>query len=286
MEFVKEYMLKNSRQMVDAGYHVLQSICILLACFLVSYLFKKGLAQTKRRYPRLDETFFPIFTTTVTYLIYTIGGIFMLDLFGVNTSSIITLLGAAGIAVGFALKDTLGNIAAGIMLLFLRPFRIGDFIEFGSVMGTVRELNLFQTILETFDGLYVASPNSAIWGNSIINYSRNGKRRMKIEVSISYGDSIQTALDVLWEMIHSEQRVLTDPMPDVMVVALEDSGVKLQFRAWVKVDAYWDVYWAMNRQVKERIEAAGLTIPFPQQDVHVNILNHGGSEGDGSISEK
>jgi small conductance mechanosensitive channel len=204
-----------------------------------------------------------------SYGIYIIGGVFILDIFGVNTASLIALVGAAGLAIGLALKDTLSNIAAGIMLLILRPFRAGDFIEVGSLLGTVQEVNLFTTILETIDGLYIAAPNSVLWGNSIKNFTRNGKRRMDIVVGIAYSDSIERGFEVLRKIAASESRLLTAPEPQVMVATMGESAVNIQLRAWALNDDYWSSYWDLNKRVKEEIEQAGLSIPFPQRTLHV-----------------
>lgn len=266
---LRQFWSDHSEAIIAVGYNLLLAIVILIASTLVAKGVHQAIQRTQGRLNRLDATLVPILSTTATYLVYIIGGVFILDIFGVNTTSIIALLGAAGLAVGFALKDTLSNIAAGIMLLFLRPFRTGDYIEFGSMTGTVKEINLFTTILETFDGLYVSSPNSTIWGNSIKNYTRNGKRRLDIVVGISYGDSIDAGLDVLRSIIASESRFLQDPAPQVMVAAMADSAVNLQLRGWTAIDDYWQTLWDLNKRVKEEIEQAGLTIPFPQRQVQV-----------------
>lgn len=269
MHAIVEFWNSHSESIVGIGYKALLCLVILFASTLVAKGVRRSIRKANDRFEKLDATLVPILCTTATYVIYIIGGVFILDIFGVNTASIIALLGAAGLAVGFALKDTLSNIAAGIMLLFLRPFRTGDFIEFGSISGTVREINLFTSVLETFDGLYVASPNSVIWGSSIKNFTRNGKRRMDILVGIAYSDSVDDGLTVLQKIAANEPRFLMDPAPQVMVASMGESSVNLQLRGWAKVDDYWDTFWDLNKQVKEEIEQAGLTIPFPQRSVHV-----------------
>jgi small conductance mechanosensitive channel len=193
----------------------------------------------------------------------------ILDAFGVNTNSLIAILGAAGVAVGLALKDTLSNIAAGIMLLVQQTYHRGDWIEFGAVQGSVKEIGLFTTILETFDGIYISAPNSCIWGPPLKNYSRNERRRMDLAVSIAYEDSIDTAFRVLQELVAGETRFLKEPAPQIIVQSLGESGVNLVLRAWAPTAAYWDVYWDQMRNIKEKIEEAGLTIPFPQRDIHI-----------------
>lgn len=268
-KMVFDFWTAHSEIIIGIGYNILLCVMILFASTLVARGARRLIRQAKDRFERLDITLVPILSATVTYVIYIIGGVFILDIFGVNTTSIIALLGAAGIAVGLALKDTLSNIAAGIMLLFLRPFRSGDFIEIGSVMGTVKEVNLFTTILETFDGIYISSPNSVIWGNSIKNYTRNGKRRMDIVIGIAYSDSIDTGLAVLKKIASEERRFLQTPAPETMVESMAESSVNLQLRGWATNDEYWQTFWDLNKRVKEEIEKAGLTIPFPQRNVHV-----------------
>jgi len=268
-DMVMEFWKNNSEMLLDVGYSALLALVILIAGAIVAKLVRKGIRNANDRLEKLDATLVPILCTAATYLVYTIAGVFILDIFGVNTASLIALLGAAGLAVGLALKDTLSNIAAGIMLLFLRPFRSGDYVSIGSTSGTVHEINLFTTILETFDGLYVCVPNSTAWGSSITNYTRNGKRRMDITVGIAYSDSIDTGLDVLQRIAAEESRFLQDPGPQTMVASMGDNSVNLQLRGWATTADYWQTLWDLNKRVKEDIEAAGLTIPFPQRTVHM-----------------
>lgn len=283
MERLTIFWANHSGAMINIGYRVLLTIAVLSAGAIIAKTVRRMIRRANERLERLDETLVPVLCATSTYLIYALCLVIVLDIFGVNTASIIALLGAAGLAVGLALKDTLSNIAAGIMLLILRPFRTGDFIEFGPSTGTVKEINLFTTVLETFDGLYVSSPNSGIWGNSIKNYTRNGKRRMDIVVGISYGDSIDAGLEVLGRIIGTEPRFLRDPAPRTMVSSMGESSVNLQLRGWTSVDDYWQTFWDLNKRVKEEIERAGLRIPFPQRDVHVVAGSGLSSPGDAAL---
>ena len=259
----------HSEALLSLGYKALLGIAIFIATLLVARAVRKAIQNTNNRLKKVEPTLIPILSSVAGYGVYVIGGVFILDIFGVNTASLIALVGAAGLAVGLALKDTLSNIAAGIMLLILRPFRSGDFIEVGSLLGTVQEINLFTTILETVDGMYIAAPNSVIWGNSIKNFTRNGKRRMDIVVGISYTDSIDQGFDVLRKIAASEPRLLSDPEPQVMVATMGDNAVNIQLRAWAVNDHYWSTYWDLNKRVKEEIEGAGLSIPFPQRTLHI-----------------
>jgi small conductance mechanosensitive channel len=269
MDRVISFVLSYTDSIVDVGYNMLMSAVVLVMSIILARWMVRTVPQVNSRIDKIDATLMPMLMSIATYATYTVGAIIILDIWGVNTTSIIALLGAAGLAIGFALKDTLSNIAAGLMLLMLRPFKAGDFIEYESVMGTVIEVNLFTTIIHTYDGLYISSPNGLLWGNSITNYSRNGKRMMNIAVGIAYHDSIDKGLAVLHEIATNETRFLDDPAPQVMVTALGDSAVTIQLRGWALTSEYWQTYWDLNKQVKESIEAAGLTIPFPQRMLHM-----------------
>jgi small conductance mechanosensitive channel len=224
-------------------------------------------ADSKR--PKSDGTAIPLLQAVIHYGIIIICVIIIFNIFGVSTASLIAILGAAGVTIALALKDTLGNIAAGIALLFLGTFHKGEYVEFGSFGGTVTEINLFTTILETPDGIYISAPNSSIWGSPLKNYTRNGKRRMELSVNISYSDSVETAFQVMREIIGSETRFLKDPAPQVILQSLDDSSVKITVRAWAEIQDYWTIYWEMIKTIKSKIEEAGLHIPFPQRDIRI-----------------
>lgn len=259
----------NSETIINLGKNILLLVLVIVACVIVAKVLRKTVKRASDRNERFDETLVPMISSLLSYVVYAIGIIIVLDIFGINTTSIIAVLGAAGLAIGLALKDTLGNIAAGVMLILLRPFKKGDYIESGSYQGTVQEVNFFNTILETFDGLYISAPNGAVFNNSLKNFSRNGKRRMDIEVGISYGDSIDTAMEVLHKIAAEEKRFLAEPAPQVLVNSMGDSSVNLQLRGWADNADYWQTRFDLTKKVKEDIEKAGLNIPFPQTDVHL-----------------
>ena len=268
-DYLGTFWEKHSEMVLAVGYKGLLVLIVLVASHFIAKALHRWVRKTNDRYERFDETLVPVLCTGTSVAVYSVGLIIILDSFGVNTNSIIALLGAAGLAIALALKDTLSNIAAGMMLLILRPFRAGHFIECGSVSGTIREVGLFTTILGTPDGLYISSPNSSLWGAPIKNFTKNGTRRMDLIVGISYTDSIDAGFEVLRNIIRDEPRFLAEPAPEMMVQAMADSSVNLQLRAWATVANYWGVYWDTNKKIKEQIEAAGLTIPFPQRDVHL-----------------
>jgi small conductance mechanosensitive channel len=268
-EMLMELWFRHSPLVLGIGRRLLIAALIVIAGRIVilgAGQFIRRLSSGKLKF---DETLASVLRGVINYGIVIICAIMILDTFGFNTTSLIALLGAAGVTVGLALKDTLSNIAAGIFLLFLRPFQKGDFIEFGSFMGSVREISLFATILETGDGIYISAPNATLWGVPVKNYSRNGQRRMDLSVMISYSDSIDAAFAVLREIAASETRFLPAPPPQIMVQSMADSGVNIMLRAWADNSVYWNIYWDQMRNIKEKIEAAGLSIPFPQRDIRI-----------------
>ena len=253
-------------QLITLAMNIGAAILILIVTAIAARVARRGV---RRLSGRLDATLIPVLCNIVVWAVYIIGALVILDRFGVNTTSLVALLGATGIAVGLALKDTLQNIAAGFILLGLRPFRVGDTIQFGDTLGTVREVGLFTTQLDTVDGLCVSAPNSNVWGQTLINYSRNATRRIEIVASIAYGDSIETGMEVLRRLVAEEERILAEPEPAFAVRALADSSVNLHLRAWTTNSEYWDVYWSLMKKLKPALEAEGLTIPFPQRELHI-----------------
>lgn len=269
MEVIQSLWDKYHVVIISISQKILLSIAILIISRLSSKTINKLVTKAGVVIEKFDNTLVPITAAILSYSVYVICSIIILDIFGVNTTSIIAVLGAAGIALGLALKNTLSNIASGIILLFVRPFAIGDLIEFGSLTGTVISVGLFATILEQTDGVFISTPNTNLWEIPIQNYTRNKKRRLELIVSISYSDSIDTAYKVLEEIVAEEKRFLHDPPHQIMVSAMADSSVNIQLRAWAHVDDYSDIKWEQNKNLKEKIEAAGLSIPFPQQDIYI-----------------
>jgi len=266
---IAELWATYSPNILDLGRKLIIAVLIIIGGRIVILLSKNLAQKAVTGKLKADETLASVLRMVVHYGIIFICLIMILDLFGVNTAGLIALLGGAVVAVGFALKDTLGNIASGIIILLLRPFKKGDFIECGSVMGSVREMGLFATIMETADGVFISAPNSNLWGVPLRNYSRNDKRRLDIAVSISYSDSIDEAFRVLNDIIKEEERFLKDPPAQVMVQSLGDSGIGITLRAWVSGAMYWKIYWDQMKNVKEKIQAAGLSIAFPKRDIRL-----------------
>ncbi|SDS75428.1 small conductance mechanosensitive channel [Halopseudomonas xinjiangensis] len=188
---------------------------------------------------------------------------------GVETTSFIALIGAAGLAVGLALQGSLANFAGGMLILMLRPFRAGEYIEAQGVAGTVDSIQIFHTVLKTPDNKTIIVPNGSLSNGNVINYSRQPTRRVDLNIGIDYGDSIKQAREILLALAHADERVLKDPEPVVWLVALGDNSVNLSLRMWAKTDDYWSIYWSVIELAKERFDEEGITIPFPQRTVHV-----------------
>ena len=219
------------------------------------------------RVDRLDRTLVPIMAALVRYAGLTLTIVITLGNFGVETTSIIAVLGAAGLAVGLALQGTLSNVAAGLMLLFLRPFRIGDWVEAAGVSGSVREIGLFTTTIDTFDNVYISIPNSSIWSSNIINHARYGTRRMDLDIGIGYDSNLDSAETALMSLA-ADPRVLSDPAPRFLVVSYGDSAINVRLRAYASYDDFFDLYWDLNRRLKSVLDEHGIEIPFPQRVIH------------------
>jgi small conductance mechanosensitive channel len=194
----------------------------------------------------------------------------VLEIFGVSTASFVVVLGAAGLAVGLALQGTLSNFASGVMLLIFRPFKLGQWVEVAGVAGSVREIGIFSTILFTGDNVRVVVPNSQIYGQVMKNFTANETRRIDLVMGVSYDDDLQVAQDTILRVLGSDERVLADPAPTVAVSELGDSSVDFVVRPWCNTGDYWALRWDLLRRLKEELEAAGCSIPYPQRDVHLH----------------
>ena len=251
------------------GLDLLGAVLILIVGWWVAGRAAALVRHSLRNAKFVDTTIKPLAASIVRYVILIIVLIAGLSNFGVQTASSIAVLGAAGLAIGLALQGTLSNIAAGVMILVLRPLKVDEFVEAGSVSGTVVEITLFTTLFKTADGVFVSAPNSQIWNSAIKNYSRNPTRRLDIKVGISYDDDVEAALDFLKNLVASDPRVLKDPEPMSFVATLGESSVDLTARGWTNTPDFWATFWDLSRRSKTELEAAGFSIPFPQRDLHI-----------------
>ncbi len=257
------------------GLDVVGALAILIIGWIAAGWVGRMVDRGLGRVPNMDSTLRPFLSNIVRWTILAFVIVAVLNQFGVETTSIIAVLGAAGLAIGLALQGTLSNVAAGVMLLILRPFKVGDFVSAGSLSGTVVQIGLFTSELKTADGIYIMAPNSQIWNQVITNYGRNPTRRIDIQVGIAYDDDIDVAQKALQELMEGNDLVLKDPAPMTMVMALADSSVNINMRCWANTGDYWNALWALNKGAKAAVEGAGCTIPFPQRDVHLFNENKG-----------
>ena len=255
--------------LIAYGLNVLGAIATLVAGWLVAAWTAKLVARVSERSPKIDRALSQIFAKVVRIAILAFTLIAVLNRFGVETTALVALVGAAGLAVGLALQGTLGHVAAGVVILGLRPFRIGDAVEIGGTMGIVEEVGLFVCKLKTFDGVAVRVPNGQIVNSEIKNFSENDTRRADMVFGIGYDDDMDAALAIIKEELSRDERVLPEPEPLVAVGELGDSSVDLWVRPWVKRSDFLKVKLDLTKRVKERFDEAGITIPYPQRDVHL-----------------
>ena len=254
---------------IEYGVDIVGAIVLLVIGWTVAGWARRGIRHALERVPRMDETLKPFLAKLVWYVIMAFVLVAVLSQFGVQTTSVIAVLGAAGLAIGLALQGTLANVASGVMLLFLRPFNIGDYVDAGGIAGTVVEIGLFNTEIKTSKGLCLIVPNKIIWESPITNFSRNPTRRFDITVGISYGDDVNGATDLLMGLLTGDERILDDPEPLAVVEELGNSAVIINLRAWTRAEDFWAAIWDLKKAIKVELEAAGYSIPFPQRDIHI-----------------
>ncbi|PIQ23568.1 mechanosensitive ion channel protein MscS [bacterium (Candidatus Blackallbacteria) CG17_big_fil_post_rev_8_21_14_2_50_48_46] len=227
-------------------------------------LLKDLLSKTQ-----LEPTFISFSGNMLRVVLTVVVALAAVNSLGVPMTSVLALLGTIGLAVALALKDSLNNVAAGISLLILRPFKVGEYVEVGGVGGSVVEINLFHTLLNTADNRWIAMPNAKLLGDTIVNFSRNTNRRIDLLVNVSYRADLKRTKEVLWELIEADSRILKEPIPVVGVADLANSSVDLVVRPWVPTSEYWNVRFDLTQAIKERFDQEGIEIPFPQRDVHL-----------------
>lgn len=255
--------------LVDQGLNLLAAILILVIGWFIAGWTENLTRRALDRIPRLDVTLKPLLRKTVRYGILAVTILAVLGRFGIQTTSLIAVLGAAGLALGLALQGTLSDVAAGVMLLILRPFHIGDTIDIGGTVGTVREIGLFRTYMVTPDAIYISMPNSKIFSATIINYSREPTRRINLIVGIDYTDDIDKAQAIALDLLKKDSRVLKSPEPLVAVNDLGESSVNLVVRGWTASADYWSTLFDLQKAVKQGFDKAGISIPFPQQVLNI-----------------
>lgn len=251
------------------GLNILGAIAVLIIGRMVARWARRLITGVMSR-GKADATLVPFVSGLAYYLILAFVAVAVLGMVGVQTASMVAVLGAAGLAVGLALQGTLSNFASGVMLLVFRPFSTGDYIDAGGTAGSVQAIGLFSTTLNTPDNVKIVVPNSAVYGSTIKNYAANPTRRNDMVVGVSYDDDLELAVRTIRRALDSDDRVLKDPEPVVAVSELGDSSVNIVVRPWCTKEDYWNLRFDMMRTLKEQLEAAGCSIPYPQRDVHMH----------------
>ncbi len=254
--------------LIELGPSVLAAIVIFVVGRWIAKIITKLVARVASK-AKVDPILVK-FMGSVTYAVLLMLVIISaLGKLGINTTSFVAIVGAAGLAIGFAFQGTLGNLASGVMLILFRPFKTGDYIEAGGTAGTVEEVQIFATILRTPDNKRIIIPNGTVVGGNITNYSANPTRRVDMVFGIGYGDDLRKAKSLLETIVKEHPQVLADPAPTIAVSELADSSVNFVVRPWVNTADYWTVYFDITETVKLRLDQEGISIPFPQRDVHL-----------------
>jgi len=248
---------------------IVYAIIILAAGFWGAKIVARLVKGLMERH-EVDQALTGFIGNLVNALIVTIAVIASLNQLGIQTNSLVAIVGAAGLAIGLALKDSLGNFAAGVMILIFKQFKAGDFIEAAGVLGIVESLNIFSTQLRTADNKTIFVPNGKLIGDNIINYSTKPTRRIDLVIGVSYDADLSHVKKVLENILSREDRILQEPEPTIGVLELADNSVNFAVRPWVNTADYWGVYFDLQAEVKNCFDAEGIGIPYPQRDVHLH----------------
>ncbi|MGD8173617.1 small-conductance mechanosensitive channel MscS [Vibrio sp. TRT 21S02] len=263
------WLTNNSDLLIQYGVNIISAIVILFIGNIIVKMVANSISRMLEK-KKMDKAVVEFIHGLVRYLLFVIVLIAALGRVGVQTASVVAVIGAAGLAVGLALQGSLSNFAAGVLIVAFRPFKSGDYVEIGGVAGSVDAIQIFQTILKTPDNKMVVVPNASVIGGPITNYSRHETRRVDLVIGVSYGADLKQTKEVIREALEKDTRILQEPGIQIGVLALADSSVNFVVRPWCKTADYWDVYFDSTQAIKEALDAAGIEIPFPQMDVHLN----------------
>lgn len=262
--------LTHIMELVTAyGLQVVGAVVILILGWVAAGWARNAADKGLSKVRGMDDTLRYFLSTLVRYVVLAITIVMVLERFGVQTASLIAVLGAAGLAIGLALQGTLSNLAAGVMLLFFRPFKIGDFVDAGGIAGTVKLISLFTTEMATPDNVKIIVPNKQLWDTSIKNFSANPTRRVDFQLGISYGDDIDKAFSVIQGILDGDERCHKEPAPQIVVGNLGDSSVDIIVRVWCNAPDYWGIKFDLTKAFKQTFDKEGIEIPFPQRVVHM-----------------
>ncbi|MFA0114273.1 small-conductance mechanosensitive channel MscS [Vibrio sp. 10N.261.46.E11] len=265
----EQWLTNNSDLFIQYGVNIISALIILFIGNLIVKAVANSVSKVLQK-KKMDRAVVEFIHGLVRYLLFVIVLIAALGRLGVQTASVVAVIGAAGLAVGLALQGSLSNFAAGVLIVAFRPFKSGDYVEIGGVAGSVDSIQIFQTVLTTPDNKMVVVPNGSVIGSPITNYSRHATRRIDLMIGVSYNADLQKTKALLTKICESDERVLKDPGVQVGVHTLADSSVNFVVRPWVSTADYWNVYFDLMQAIKEGLDNEGIEIPFPQMDVHMN----------------
>lgn len=268
MDDPQKYVDKAIELIMSYGPKVILAIIILILGLWLIKLFTRSLRKTMGR-SKIDLSLQKFLLSLVGVLLKIMLAISVISMIGVEMTSFIAVLGAAGLAIGLAFQGSLANFAGGVLILLFKPYKVGDFIETSNNSGTVHEIQVFSTVLKTPDNKTIVIPNGELSNNCITNYSTESKRRVDMTFGCGYSDNLKKAKEILETLIKNDKRILDNPASMVAVSELADSSVNFVVRAWCKAPDYWNIYFDMQEKVKLEFDKQGVSIPFPQQDVHV-----------------
>ncbi|WP_212747657.1 mechanosensitive ion channel family protein [Fodinibius saliphilus] len=257
-------------QLVEYGLKVVGAIFVLVVGWIVAGWLSKKVQRQCESSETIDDTLTPLLAKVTKILGLTVVVIFVLNMVGIQTASLVAVLGAAGLAAGLAWQGTLSDIAAGVMLLVMRPFNVGDSIEVDGTSGTVEEIGVVMTKVNTFDNVAIVMPNSNVWGSNIKNMSANDKRRIDLVIGFGYDDDIDHAIETIKNILDNEDRILEEPEPKVAVSELGGSSVNLMVRPWAKQEDFWSLKYDLIKRIKERFDEEGISFPYPSKDVYLH----------------
>ncbi|UII32526.1 mechanosensitive ion channel [Fulvivirga ulvae] len=268
MEYIEQLKLFLATQGTEIGLAIIKGVLVLVIGLQVVRFLSRGFNKFLEKRDT-DASLTPFLRSLFHNLLLVLLILSVLATLGIQMTSFVAIIGAAGLAVGLALQGTLQNFAGGVIILTIKPFKVGDYIEGGGHSGTIKEIQIFNTILATPDNVQIVIPNGKLSNDSIKNYSANDNRRVDLVFGIGYGDDIKKAKEILENMVKNDERVLSEPEPTVTVASLGDSSVNFNVRPWVNRADYWSLYWDFQERVKLEFDKNGISIPFPQRDVHI-----------------
>lgn len=259
----------SSTYIIPWGINIILALAVFIVGRWLASMIVRGIKRLMKR-ANMDEALIGFLSSILNAILLVVVIIAALEQLGVNTTSVLAVFAAAGLAVGLALKDSLSNFSAGVMLIIFKPFKVGNFVEAAGIAGVVEEIRIFNTQLRTGDNREIIVPNSQIYSGIITNFSAREQRRIDLVIGIGYEDDIRAAKQILEEIMQAEERILKDPEPVILVSELGESSVDLAVRPWVSSADYWNVRSDLLETIKREFDAKGISIPYPQRDVHLH----------------